>query len=172
MQKMLWTILRCHSNVTISLVNALLEGQAVAWTPIEVKQVRLPRKRIYVTTERPLLPSLVFLHYKDLGRAKHLLEYRQVPKFKVFMMNGQEALVEDYELQELRDYDPEIKQGDLCVVSSGSFVDRKCTILVPLGKYCIVRFQDAKIEVKISTFLLRRIQAYAKSEQRAGGLLA
>lgn len=100
-----WCILRCASSQTLNLAASLSEAGFEVWTPREIREKRMGKKREIIEQEMPILPEWVFASMEDLTDLLNLshssgLPYRvwdkrlrrivlrDHPRFQVFRMHG------------------------------------------------------------------------------------
>lgn len=61
-----WIILRTAGRHTLRLANTLSEDGYEAWTPVETRNIRIPRANVRRTVKLPIMPSYVFARAHDL----------------------------------------------------------------------------------------------------------
>lgn len=107
-----WIILRTSGRSTMRLAETLAEDGYEAWTPIETRNIRIPRANVRRTVKLPIMPSYVF------ARAAHLIDLIQLaamkPKprrqfplpshadFSVMHYHDRIPVIADHHLQSLR----------------------------------------------------------------------
>lgn len=71
-----WVILRTQGRNTLRLAETLSEDGYEAWTPVESRNIRIPRANVRRTVRLPIMPSYVFV------RAQHLIDLIQLAGMK------------------------------------------------------------------------------------------
>ena len=173
-----WVILRTKGRCTMRLAETLSEDGFEAWTPVETRNIRIPRANVRRTVRLPIMPSYVFV------RAEHLIDMiqlaamkpkprrqtrREEPKpahadFSVMHYNESIPVIADVTLEGLRYIEakrtPRAKAAPLTPGLSvrvkqegGSFAGMKGRVERSDEGTTLVCF-DSRLTVKISTFLL------------------
>ena len=160
-----WIALRCAGNKTKQLADCLKESGLSAWTPIVVRNVRVPRKSVRRAVEIPLMTTFVFLLVADLIEAEELKLRMKCPQFSAMKFLGIPAVFSANQLDHLRKMTepdlpaaekPKLKfpaDGVRVQVKVGAF-DGMYGIVIGRTKHeSIVQFENSKLEVKIPPFL-------------------
>lgn len=100
---MTWNILRCPGKETLNLEEALVDLGFEAWAPREWKNKRVPRKKIRMTVQKPVLPSYVFLAEGQGQQAIRAIGM-SIP-FAIMVLLGEQVVIREEELEGLRVYD-------------------------------------------------------------------
>lgn len=171
-----WCILRTSSRHTIPLSESLAEDGFEVWTPIETRQIRIPRKNVKREIRLPIMPSYVF------AQAHHLIDLLQLADMPVkprrtfgkpahagfsvmHAFGDQIPLVRDQHLTKLRELEIkktpkrkaertfdagiQVRVGE----GGGSFSGMTGTVRKSDKGYTLVCFND-RYTVKINTLLL------------------
>ena len=173
-----WVILRTKGRCTMRLAETLSEDGFEAWTPVETRNIRIPRANVRRTVRLPIMPSYVFV------RAEHLIDMiqlaamkpkprrqtrREEPKpshadFSVMHYHDHIPVIADHHLQSLRRNEEKRKPRQkaepfvpgLSVrvkTEGGSFAGMKGWVERSDHGSTLVCF-DGRMTVKISTSLL------------------
>lgn len=181
-----WCIIRTSGRHTLRLAQSLREDGFDVWTPIETRNVRIPKANVKRTVELPIMPSYIF------ARAAHLIDLLQLaaldfkPRrsagqpahagFSVMHSHDGIALVADAHLQRLRSLEAKLtplKKADRTFgfgvevnvrIEGGSFAGMKGTVRKSDNAYTLVCF-DERLTVKIPTFLLEQNDVWAGLSQ-------
>lgn len=170
-----WIILRTSGRTTMRLAETLTEDGYEAWTPVETRNIRIPRANVRRTITLPIMPSYVFV------RAHHLIDLiqlsamkpkprREFPRpahadFSVMHYHDRIPIISDFHLESLRNIeakrtprrkaDRRFATGLLVRVNQegGSFAGMKGKVERSDEGLTLVCF-DNRLTVKISTSLL------------------
>lgn len=170
-----WCILRTSGRSTLRLAQSLCEDGFEAWTPTEVRRIRIPRANIRRDVTLPLMPSYVF------ARAGHLVDLLQMaampfkPRrsarspahcdFSVMHYHDSIPLIADTQLNALRQIEakrtprPKAQRTFAAgvqvrvMVEGGSFAGMKGTVQRSGEGYSVVWVSD-RLMVKIPTSML------------------
>lgn len=117
-----WIILRTSGRCTMRLAETLTEDGYDAWTPIETRNVRIPRANVRRTIKLPIMPSYVFVRARYLIDLIQLSGMKPIPRrvcdrpadrsdewrpfhsdFSVMRFNESIPVIDDRHLQSLRE---------------------------------------------------------------------
>jgi transcription antitermination factor NusG len=164
--EMSWVILRTSGRTTMRLAETLSGASIEAWTPIETRTIRVPRKNVKRVIKLPIMPSYVF------ARAESLFDLIELagnslgahPSFSVMHYHDRIPVIADHHLVGLRTIeakksprkraDPLPKGLSVRVkTEGGSFAGMKGRVERSDKNATLVCF-DSRLVVKISTSLL------------------
>lgn len=175
-----WCILRCAGSRTMALAASLTDAGIRAWTPIETRERRIPRKAARETVQLPITPSFVFAASErlsdllTLARSPSMLfrvwdsEKRRMvtkghPTFSVFRSDGRVPVVSEQSLAPLRKAEHRtmprkaakiFRKGEIVSTGRGGFAGLQGHIEASQGQYAMVVFPGFPIAVKIATWML------------------
>jgi transcription antitermination factor NusG len=75
-----WVILRTSGRHTLRLAETLSEDGLEAWTPVETRNIRIPRANVRRTVQLPIMPSYVFARAHNLIDLIQLSALRPIPR--------------------------------------------------------------------------------------------
>jgi transcription antitermination factor NusG len=179
-----WCILRSRGRFTLRLEESLNEDGFEAWTPKEVRKIRIPRTNVRRTVVLPLMPSYVFARANHLVDLLLMAEMSVKPRrargqpahvdFSVMHFHDSIPLIGDRQLQALRHLEakrtPRAKaqrtfaDGVEVVVKieGGSFAGMKGVVRKSDTSTSLVCFSE-RMSVKIPTYLLSEIDIGSQS---------
>lgn len=169
-----WCILRTSGARTLPLAKSLGDEGFEVWTPIEVQSRRLPRSKIKVERDAPIMPTFVFVRATRLRDIFRILSLPRSPhpSFSIFRHMGRIPIIADHEIESLRSEEkraaPKARRrvfaaGERVRVPEGSFGGMSGAVVEGNGKFTIVCF--GRKEVKIATWLLRTDLVQAERPQ-------
>ncbi len=170
-----WLILRTAGGKTLKLAETLREDGYEAWSPVETRNIRIPRANVRRTVLLPIMPTYVF------ARAYHLIDLLELaampvkprrranqpahPSFSVLHVHDKIPLVSDMSLEGLRYIEfkktprkkalEALKPGSEVAIEGGSFGGMKGKVERSDTVHTLVSFSDT-FSVKISTCLFER----------------
>lgn len=107
-----WIILRTSGRSTMRLAETLTEDGYEAWTPVETRNIRIPRANVRRTVKLPIMPSYVFArssHLIDLiqlsamkPKARRVLNQPAHADFSVMHYHDRIPIIADHHLESLR----------------------------------------------------------------------
>lgn len=169
-----WCILRTSGRTTLSLAASLERDGFEVWTPARKMKIRKPRWNVHRDVCVPLMASFVFARSHHLVDLMGLAERRKVehPDFSVFHYFGRIPLVDDCDLEPLREHERAgptrdemqnlYRKGEKVSVANGIFGGMAGVVERSDGTFTLVRF-GSRMRVKISTFILQPIMSQAKA---------
>ena len=168
-----WFILRMANVDTVKVYRALLAYGIEAWTPIERKVRRTPRKRLPYDSEAALLPSYVFASAAQLDEVLKLSRRpnREIPQFSVLHHLNGVPLIDDCQLDALRGEEgrlgkiferlkrmgrkgPKLLPGDSVKMHEGPMMGLSGVVEGQQGQYTLISFDGFPSSIKISSILL------------------
>lgn len=179
-----WIILRTAGRTTMQLAKSLNEDGIEAWTPVETRNMRIPRANVRRTVRLPIMPSYVFARAEHLIDLIELAGMKPIPRrsssrptnrseewrpyhadFSVMHFHDRIPVIADHHLQSLRTIEAKRSPRErakpfpsgLSVrvkTEGGSFAGMKGRVERSDNNTTVVCF-DSRMTVKISTSLLR-----------------
>lgn len=178
-----WCILRTSGSRTLTLASSLNGVGIEAWTPIEIRQKRIPRSKERRPINVAIMPSFVFAkdeHRKALLALSHS-HYSPHPQFSVFRIAGDIPMIDESEIENLRRAEERAKRaaekgkrynfqvGERVNVQERGFQGLEGLIEESDGKFALVCF-GGSIKIKVASFLLQRNEL--RDEQPLVGVAA
>ena len=178
-----WIILRTSGRFTLRLAETLSEDGIEAWTPVETRNIRIPRANVRRTVQLPIMPSYVFARAHNLIDLIQLSALRPIPRrlscrpgdrteewrpfhadFSIMHYHDRIPVISDHHLQSLRTIEakraPRKKADPLppglsvrVKQEGGSFAGMRGKVERSDEGTTLVCF-DNRLTVKISTSLL------------------
>ena len=178
-----WIILRTSGRTTLPLAETLSQDGFESWTPVEVRNIRIPRANVRRTVRLPIMPSYVFAKAEHLIDLIQLSGMRPIPRrtsnrpadrteewkpfhadFSIMHYHDRIPVISDGHLQSLRTIEAKRKPREkakplppgLTVrvkTEGGSFAGMRGKVERSEEGTTLVCF-DNRLTVKISTFLL------------------
>lgn len=162
-----WIILRTNPRSTIGLARSLAEAGIEAWTPVQLVERCVPRKKVRREIEIPILPTFVFARY---GHLTDLLALSKAvtsehPAFSVFRWAGKVPEIGDSDLRELRAAEQTAreqrirrkaqpyKRGESVRVPDGIFAGMSGVVEGGRGKFNVVAF-GGRFRVRVASWHL------------------
>jgi transcription antitermination factor NusG len=182
-----WIILRTAGRSTLGLAETLNEDGYEAWTPVETRNIRIPRANVRRTVRLPIMPSYVFV------RAEHLIDLIQLaamkpkprrrslqpahPDFSVMHYHDRIPIIADNTLQSLRNIEakrrPREKVAALAPglsvrvkTEGGSFAGMRGKVERSDEGNTLVCF-DSRLTVRIATALLEASEIFPSDMRQA-----
>ncbi len=174
-----WCILRTAGSRTLPLTESLTAAGFDVWTPSQLRRRRVPRKKAFVFTSYPVLPTFVFAradHVLDLYRLQSL-PVSPHPNFSLFRnglgvplisdtdVNGLRRVAADMQAvldgevskeqrEAMRQHRRDFDVGSLVHTDAGGFAGMTGVVQHGDGKWAWVLF-GGQMKVKVDAFLLR-----------------
>jgi transcription antitermination factor NusG len=181
-----WLILRTQGRHTLPLAASLTEDGFEAWTPSDIRRIRVPRANVKRDLRLPLLPRYVFVKALHLIDMLELAAMPEKPRraggrkpahreFSVFRHAGRIPVIADEDLAPLRDKErsaaaapiaPSFNVGQRVLVPTGSFGGMSGTVVRSNGRETLVCF-GTRARVRISTFILEPVTTYSGRQRPA-----
>ena len=163
-----WIALRCSGSKTGALALALKLLDLSAWTPIVVREIRVPRKTVKRPVEMPLLPTFVFILVSELEAAEKARLYSKCPAFTPMKFMSSLATFSSNQLDHLRKVSElapaEVKKikfpeaGARVLIKVGAFDGLRATVRGRTKTESILQLDDSTLEVKIPPFLFQVLE--------------
>lgn len=177
-----WCVLRTSSRKTLRIAEALEDRGLKAWTPREVRMIRIPRANVRRRVVLPMMPSFVFARSENLHELLHLSASEQEGlQFSVMHYADRIPLIADVQLNALRRIEARRnprKRADRrfppgievrVKIEGGSFAGMRGKVEKSDHGHTLVCF-DNRLTVKIDTLLLSADEV--ETEQDHYGLAA
>lgn len=160
-----WLVLRCGTNATLKLVDALKSSGVDAWSPIRVVVRRAPRRLFKIKVEISTLPTFVFMPYSEMDKVLLLRQRCALPSFSFMKLMGIIVTVHKDELEFMQKVSwnnvkaKPIPIGSSVRFRSGSFAGIEGRVTDGDDKDCTVQLKGSDMIVKVPPFLLVKLQA-------------
>lgn len=164
----MWCVLRTSGPNTLPLARSLGEAGYEVWTPIERQVKRLPRKKVEVERESPIMPTYVFASADDLLELVNLSlsPLNNHRAFSVFRYLNKYPLIADSSLEALRGEESRralasrkrkkvvLAKGATVRIEEGAFAGMSGVVETSKGKFTLVCFPGYSMPVQIASWIL------------------
>ena len=179
-----WIVVRCPGAVTLDYERELVDQDVGVWTPAFWVRKRLPRRRLKVWAQVPILPGYLFMWIPDLPKFGGL-PWSYKADLRPMSISGRYVVLDEEDLSGLRELDqrekpegrratpqnnqlpdpqlpesPKWKVGDKVRVKGVLAGAEGVVASVPPGEDVVVALKNSPAKVKVSGFLLEQIALY------------